>query len=484
MLAFAKATFPAPVDTGVPGTNAINTDPLTVREDDFQARVDEHIGEKDDAFFRWSERWQTRVAPQELENLTSLGTHRIHNYVASETHTFGPGTILQMEFGSNSDVPVSKTAFSPVPADMPLGAGFVTQFTPTVPSLGRPIIPNVSIAGFLSGGESAPGVGVYQNVYEWKADLTLVRGRHAFRMGFDFDKVGYLNSGTAMTVSFASSQTDNPEAPGETGSPMASFLLGVPNSGSLNNFTYRKHGHYVQGYYFQDQWKPTNKLTVNLGIRYDLTMIPYPGEVSDGSIYDGDLNLNNGTYILAKQPPNCSAVSSGPCIPGTALPDHVVLSPSSYIQKNTYNNVSPRLGLAYRLRNSTALRASVGMFTDNWSGIQQYAGNYFGDWPSIGVLAPSANLNMPTSASATPTVTAQDPLSFGTSARYLLRDPVQTAGMVHRSEPPKSLFNSMELRSAAPDGQEHDRERKLRGIQYLSPPHFSLLEHGHNSGAR
>ena len=72
MLAFAKATFPAPVDTGVAGTNAINTSPYTVREDDLQVRVDERLGDKDYAFFRWSQRWQTRVTPQQLLNLTSL----------------------------------------------------------------------------------------------------------------------------------------------------------------------------------------------------------------------------------------------------------------------------------------------------------------------------------------------------------------------------------------------------------------------------
>ena len=92
---------------------------------------------------------------------------------------------------------------------------------------------------------------------------------------------------------------------------------------------------------------------------------------------------------------------------------------SPYIQKNTHDNVNPRVGLAYRLRTGTALRASIGMFTDNWSGVQQYAGNYVGDWPSIGVLAPSANLNVPTSSSPTPTITAQDPLGFGTGTRYI-----------------------------------------------------------------
>jgi len=357
MLAFAKATFPAPVNTGVAGTNAINTDPYTVREDDLQVRVDERLGDKDYAFFRWSQRWQTRITPQQLLNLASTGAHRIHNYVGSETHTFGPGTVLQMEFGSTSDIPFTSTTFSPVPAGLPDSAGFVPQFMPTVSGLGRPIIPSVSIAGFLGGGESAPS-GVYQNVYQGKADLTTVHGRHIFKMGFDLVKVGYLNGGTGMTVSFAALQTSNPAAPGGTGSALASFLLGVPNSGSLNNFSYRKHRHWVEGYYFQDQWKATNKLTVNFGVRYDLTKMPVAGDFSDGTVYSGDIDFDTGTYILQAMPPFCSAVSSGPCIPGMTLPDHVVVSPSPYIQKNTKTNFSPRLGLAYRLGTATALRGS------------------------------------------------------------------------------------------------------------------------------
>lgn len=420
MLAYAKATFPQPVNTGIPGINAINTEPVTVREDDVDFRVDERLGQKDMGFFRWDQRWQPTFSPQQLVNLQSTNDTKGLNWVASETHTFSPSAILQMEFGHTRLNAVPVTLFSPAPANLDQESGFNSEFTPSVPSVvSRPLIPSVSIAGFLSGGETG-GQTEYTDVYEGRSDLTIVRGRHTLAVGADIAYNGYYNGGGGSTVSFAATQTNNPESPAGTGSAMASFLLGVPNSGSFSNFFYRKHGQWEQGYYVQDQWKATNNLTVNMGLRYDLTLQPYPGEYSDGSIYDGDLDLANGTYILAALAPSCSVTKAPPCIPGSGLPAHVVVSPTApRIQKNTYDNINPRLGLAYRLGARTALRAGFGLFTDNWTGINQNAGNYFGDWPSLTNLAPSTNLNVPIPGSVTPTVPAQNPLGFGTGAEFL-----------------------------------------------------------------
>ena len=200
MLAYAKATFPAPVNTGIPGINAINTSPATVREDDINFRVDERLGEKDAAFFRWDQRWQGTFTPQELVNLASSSPRWGLNYVGSETHTFGAGTILQAEFGHTRLIAPGTTVFSPAPANLDQQAGFVPQFTSNDPSLGRDIIPTVSIPGFLGGGESA-GSGSLTMDYEGKVDLAVVHGRHTFRMGFDVVRNGYFNGGPATPPS-------------------------------------------------------------------------------------------------------------------------------------------------------------------------------------------------------------------------------------------------------------------------------------------
>ena len=73
-------------------------------------------------------------------------------------------------------------------------------------------------------------------------------------------------------------------------------------------------------------------------------------------------------------------------------------------------NFGPRLGLAYSVNPTLAIRAGFGIVYDNWSGVTQEAQNFQGSWPDIGTLAVSS-LNTPGAASAT---TAQNP--FGNSS--------------------------------------------------------------------
>jgi len=121
----------------------------------------------------------------------------------------------------------------------------------------------------------------------------------------------------------------------------------------------------VDGFYFQDQWKVNDKLTLNLGLRYDISLLPTSGTSSNGSDQVGDFDLNNGTYILQKSAPACSATQGAPCIPGGTLPAHIVVSTNGHIIQNTRDNFQPRFGLAYRLTDTTAIRGAYGRFFDN-----------------------------------------------------------------------------------------------------------------------
>ena len=191
----------------------------------------------------------------------------------------------------------------------------------------------------------------------------------------------------AIYERFSSINTDNPET-SLGGDALASYLLSVPNSAFRRSVCESQHGGWVDGVYIQDQWKPTSKLTVNLGFRYDLTIIPIYGSLdarSGGSQYDGDMDLQHGTYILQAVPPACGNGVVAPCIPGGPLPAHVVVTSlaNRRIFHDTYDNWQPRVGLAYRLQPTTVIRASFGRFFDNWAAILQMAQNYEGSWPSL-----------------------------------------------------------------------------------------------------
>ena len=112
-------------------------------------------------------------------------------------------------------------------------------------------------------------------------------------------------------------------------------------------------------FYGQDQWKATPKLTVNIGLRYDRTSSrPTDGRTLSArteELKTGEINFNNGTYVLQQLPPSCKDRGFAPCIPGDGtLPANVVVDPRGKIFHDTTTNWGPRLGLAYRIGQRTA----------------------------------------------------------------------------------------------------------------------------------
>src|SRR5207253_8317177 len=84
-----------------------------------------------------------------------------------------------------------------------------------------------------------------------------------------------------------------------------------------------EHGGWEDGFYFQDQWRATDRLTVNLGLRYDVTLQPIYGNDKERTDTAGDVNFNDGTFVLQQMSPPCGNGVVAPCIPGGVLPPHV-----------------------------------------------------------------------------------------------------------------------------------------------------------------
>ena len=167
----------------------------------------------------------------------------------------------------------------------------------------------------------------------------------------------------------------------------------------------------------QDSWKATDRLTLNFGLRYDVTFIPPFGqsgtETQQGGISTGDMDFTTGNYILQHPPATCAVVGAPPCLPSATLPAHVIVDPRGKIAYNSYTNFGPRVGFAFLLDKRTAVRGGFGIVYDNWNAAVQTSQNISGAWPGTG-LEGLTNLNQPTTASPTPTVQAQN--QFGTSS--------------------------------------------------------------------
>jgi outer membrane receptor protein involved in Fe transport len=416
MVNYAKTIFPAPNLTGNPNGNGIDTTSTVTRQDTGSLRIDHQFTERDNFWARYIGFWQPVSGSGGFLGLPHSQKTNGYNIGFGYSHAFSSSSLIDFTFGrvfltinqgSNpSGAPPSfgQTIFNP---------NFAANFRG-----GVEMVPIVAIAGDI-GNSNASAHNAAQvdytkasNIWQYGGNYTKVYRRHTFQMGVNFAtnnaNAEYLNS----SVTFNSAQTAN-VATGTGGNSMASFVLGIPNGASRRNVLETEHGGWVDGAYFKDSWRATDKLTINLGLRYDLTLMPIYGDNKNANNFVGDLDAKTGVYYIERNAPACDPPAvNAPCIPGGVLPGNVSITPlnGGAIYHNDLTNFQPRVGVAYQLRQDTVIRAGYGRFYDNWAAITQTAQNFEGTWPSLDQLGANVNFN-----TAVPTVKAEDPLSQGMS---------------------------------------------------------------------
>jgi hypothetical protein len=355
-----------------------------------------------------------------------------YNVAVTYTHTFAGSAVADLEFGRNSMEYNLVTQFTHVPANFLQTVGFAESFDGDFIG-GLTQIPSLCVPQYACGGTGALPSDT-SDVYEYKGDFSKLHGRHTFKMGADVATNIYGSANGTSGVNFASTETSCTFCYSATqgvpvgGVGFASFLLNVPDNANRTNLIETEHGGWVDGFYFQDQWKPTDKLSVNLGLRYDITLIPIYGNDRDNTDTTSDVDFSNGTDILQKMSPACNPPSVvAPCIVGGTLPAHVVITPHSNhaIFSNYYDNWQPRVGIAYRWRPNLVVHGSYGRFFDNWAADVQTAQNTSGDWPQLGqLLVQNLNHNI------VPNVSALDPFASAYSAELPSPSPFTSPGFV------------------------------------------------------
>ncbi len=195
--------------------------------------------------------------------------------------------------------------------------------------------------------------GAQQNwTYDAMDGLTWVRGRHEFKFGFEYRRGRtfqdpFDDSYAQGLFNFNSLQTANPSSRGNTGYSFASFLLGGPNDARRDFNT--KGVNIIYGYrsgYVNDNWKITSRLTLNLGLRYEI-FIPRTDTNLTLSAFDPTIpNPGAGNRLGA-----LSFAGTG-----TGRNGHVRFGDIYW------NNLGPRIGGAYQLTPKTVIRAGYGMY--------------------------------------------------------------------------------------------------------------------------
>jgi hypothetical protein len=382
MSKLAQAMYPAPTGTGT--TNFSATSPVHTSQNLYNVRADQQLGSNDSFWFRFSQVTLPKTSVNRIGNAQTVDTWHAHTIGVNWTHIFGPGMVMQAQFGrtwaiDNTRASVPNTPPGVIEALSP-------EFACGYPGDRKCLLPSVGMVNFIgTPADSTTDQGA-SDIWSGQVNLSKLWGKHLFTMGFSLNTNNIDELILNNSISYNQSQTADPQNLGKTGSDFASFLLGVPSAGTRRLQGGGENHGWVNGFYFGDQWKASSRLTVNWGLRYDLTLRTTWGTKSDDTIYVGSLDGNNGTYILQVPTPFCSEKGKAPCIPGSALPDHVVVSGDGHIFRNDRTNFAPRLGLAYRVTSKTVIRTSGGIFYDNWATWVQLGQSYGANWPSVNLL--------------------------------------------------------------------------------------------------
>src|ERR1700722_1915029 len=265
---------------------------------------------------------------------------------ASWVHTFSPAIINEARFGFtrvrwNNGVPSDPTGRFGLTGDSKVGIPFGTQ--QYVGFTGQSISNNASYIGT----NANPQV-FTDNTFNYYDNLTWQRGRHLFTMGGQATRYqqNYLNSGNVGFLGqfgYTGAYTENLSASNGPGYGPADFVLGrIFNTqlasplGNVGNRQWRLAG------YFQDDFKVSSRLTVNLGLRYEYDQPWYEQNDKTANV------LPNGTVEYAGH------------VPALAVPGSTVC-PTHACYNANYKQIMPRLGFAYQLNPRTVIRGGYGI---------------------------------------------------------------------------------------------------------------------------
>lgn len=249
-------------------------------------------------------------------------------------------------------------------------------FSPRLVALPDPKLvafPNVQVGSLtqLSDWDSGDG-GNYSTTHSLAGTFTKLQGDHNLRFGVDFrvyrENQGRYPLDVAPRLAFSSTYTrgpfDNSAAP-PVGGELAAFLLGIPEGQMDRTATSAEQDKYF-GLYLQDDYKVSPKLTLNLGLRYE---VEWPVTerhnrsvahfaFGQSSPIEGQARANYAKSPIPELPPDQFRVQGGLTFVGMGG------NPRTYWQGEK-NNFMPRAGLAYQLRPATVLRAGYGLFFDS-----------------------------------------------------------------------------------------------------------------------
>ena len=225
--------------------------------------------------------------------------------------------------------------------------GFAPQYVGLVQ---QKAFPTIGITGF-TGLANSPLIGDVGHTYGLQSNVAHQRGKHVIKVGADVRLLFgnfFRNLNPSGNFSYSNAWSNGPSAltpAGNTGFPMASFLMGL-GGGSLDNNTGVSIVNKYYGVFLQDDYRLSSKLTLNLGLRYEF-------ETPRTERYD---RATRGFDRTAASPIRGAGLN-----PVGGLIYAGINGVSRGIYQSDRNNFAPRIGLAYTLAPKTVLRTGYAL---------------------------------------------------------------------------------------------------------------------------
>jgi hypothetical protein len=342
--------YPAPTRPGT-ALNFINNPVHATRANNMTSRGDLRITDNDTLFGRFSFDRGNFLRQPALPEPAHTGTRRetpSYSVGVGYTRIISPTVINEFRFAWNRAA-VDQDGTLPLDPIIPgsLAEGVNSS------------IPTFNLTGFSGLGAQPPGFGNIplvksSGVWNLSNNFSANRGKHTLKAGFDYQLLRITTSATLQgrgSFTFNGVFSQNPQRRPGSGSPVADLLLGLPHQvvlGTRSVSAERAHNLY---WYFQDDWAVTPTLTLNLGVRYELTR-PFT-----------EVENRMSNLILDPGAPNFGQlVFAG--LSGQPRP----------LQTTDRNNIAPRFGFAWRTpAPGLVVRGGYGIFygQDEGFGVSQ-----------------------------------------------------------------------------------------------------------------
>jgi len=366
-------------------------------------RMDVRLGNNDAVFGRYGETNMTRCCDQRYPTNSPAETSTIlprgrrgRTLTLDWTRTINATTTFNLRAGfsrlENLSGNDQTTSFDPVSLGFP--ASLVSQFS-------RPQYPNINMGTYMAQGAGPSVQG--DDTYTLGASGGKVFSTHVTKFGveardFRTTNLNFGPAGGAFTFGKQWTQADPNRADALSGNEIATALLGYPTAGSLTlPITPAYRAKYLS-FFFQDDWKVTRKLTLNLGVRWDYEspVMERYNQMTNGFAFGQPSPIASQ---VANRPgiencPACRTLTGGLLFAGTSGDERYAFAPDR-------NNFQPRIGAAYALDSKTVIRGGFGIYT-----LGQWAlGGSTGFSRSTPVITTVDNL--------TPTATMSNPFPAG-----------------------------------------------------------------------